>query len=200
MPLNVPDRYGIAACHFATLGDSENQVITFGYQDDTAEPFGETPAQNAAFFRTALVAANRPFLAANMTTSLTFLGVKVTQFAGGLPFLGESMVSVVGTSAGQASPVSVAYLVNKGSSLGGRQGRGRMFVPGGALGVSSWTANGFLTSGARSALQTLWENFLTDTLANDRPMQILHPVLAPTPVTSLTVGPKIGAIRRRLVN
>lgn len=102
-----------------------------------------------------------------------------------------------GSSVGSVASSQVAWLVRKRSSLGGRQGRGRMYLPG--VRESEIGSNGAIASADVTAWDTALLNFLTDLEAAQTPMVILHnDGLTPTPVTSLSMDSTIATQRRRL--
>lgn len=110
---------------------------------------------------------------------------------------------------------AVAYLLTKQSALGGRRGRGRMFVPG--VGESYVNSAGQLTTGKVTSLNTKADDLLSNLTSQDRPMVILHgpstewvlddgkpkrvPVAGPVPeatiVTSLVASSEVATQRRR---
>ncbi len=102
-----------------------------------------------------------------------------------------------GLVAGAGSPSNCAYLIRKNSALGGRRGRGRMYVPG--VAESQVGDDGDLDNSFASDFQDDINNFwLALGLAN-MPMVILHDdATSPTPVTSLVLQAQIATQRRRL--
>jgi len=108
--------------------------------------------------------------------------------------------NVNGEAAGTPSPPQVSYLALKHTALGGRAGRGRMYIPGvpeaqvGGSGVleGTWRAN--LETGLNTVLAEL-------ALAGAEPV-VLHqpgsPLLVPTPITSMTVSTRVATQRQRL--
>ncbi len=92
----------------------------------------------------------------------------------------------------------VSLLVKKVTAGGGRQQRGRMFLP--MVAESQTDAGGVLTGGTRAAFQAAVEAFRLDLVARNVPMVLLHnqPEIIPTPVTGLVVDLKVATQRRRL--
>jgi hypothetical protein len=113
-----------------------------------------------------------------------------------------------GSETGAMPPPSVSLLVKKSTNLGGRQGRGRCFIP--------WVVQeagvndiGNLDGGTLSARQadaTAWFEDLEDNgvTAENTPVYLLHdeplvgPAPAPTIVVGLTVDQLVANQRRRL--
>lgn len=121
-----------------------------------------------------------------------------------------SVAPLNGTSTDVKLPQNCALMVRKQTALGGRQGRGRIFLPG-WLNESGVNDVGIIENNIRQIYQTTMDDFLADLAAPDpvsgaeTPMVILHGptttsnvVRAPTPVTSLTVDGRISTQRRRL--
>lgn len=200
MPLNIPDRHGIAVIHFQVTGDSQDLLITCGYEDVSGEPDGNSPSVNAAAWRALFTATGRPFAPANMPVGISVTKVTTTQYTDGAPFIGESVGTTAGAVVAQPLPLNVSYIVNKTTTLGGRQGRGRMLVPGPTIGATSVTGNGFWVPAARSAQQTIWNSMLPAMFLSDLRPRLFHPVLAPSEITAFDIGQKLGTIRRRLNN
>lgn len=199
MALNIPDGFGIAAFHFSVVGDSEDLICTFGFFDGS---LGVKPLNDIAHdvFDSFTLSNDHPWYDEGMVDQLSVTKCVINRYDDGLPSVGEWAETITGTAGTQPFPINVAILLRKGTALGGRPGRGRMFVPGPMYGAQSASANGHLIPGAIAALNPQYALALDTLETNDVPMVLLHPVLAPTMVTSLTVGPKLGTIRRRLHN
>lgn len=102
-----------------------------------------------------------------------------------------------GSTTGPVASSQVSWLVRKRSSLGGRQGRGRMFLPG--VRESEIGSDGAVSSADVLAWNLALLDFQTLLDGNGTPMVILHSdSLTPTPVTSLTLDSTIATQRRRL--
>ena len=121
---------------------------------------------------------------------------------------GPSAVAAVGTAAGsgggEAYNPGTAILVSKFTALGGRRGRGRMYLP--PLTESGITEGGKLLAAQVTNLQGYANSFLASLNTGNVPMVLLHrydpdagesPV-APTLVTGLTVQATLATQRGRL--
>jgi hypothetical protein len=104
-----------------------------------------------------------------------------------------------GTLAYPGTSAAVACLVQKRTDLGGKAGRGRMFVPGVVEGDVD--ASGVYLPANLAPIQTGANTFLTRLLTNDTRMVVLHqpgsPLTSPTVVESLQVQPVVATQRRR---
>lgn len=121
-----------------------------------------------------------------------------------------------GTDAPPTCTPQVAYLLTKRTSVGGRRGRGRMYLPG--VKESNVDGGGNLSGGALAALQVEATELVTLLAAADLPMVLEHgpetvwvlvdgqprrqPVPGPIPdpdtVNSLTASSLAATQRRRL--
>lgn len=102
-----------------------------------------------------------------------------------------------GLNSGEGEAPSVSVLVRKTTSVGGRTGRGRMYLPG--VMDSQVNTNGTLPFATVSALQANADDFYAALVALELPMVLLHSaVSSPTPVNSLEVDGRAATQRRRL--
>lgn len=112
----------------------------------------------------------------------------------------EIGVSRPGTSSAQTVPPNVAALLQKSTSLGGRRGRGRSFLPG--IPEGQVQASGVLDGGFKDDLDDSLAVLLGDLLLGDIPMVLLHDdstgLLAPNQVTAMVCSSTVATQRRRL--
>lgn len=123
----------------------------------------------------------------------------------------ETLVPPVrGTNVSNSLPQNCALLVRKQTSLGGRAGRGRLFMPG-VLQEAEVSDMGIVSTALKAALQANANAALTGLATADpvtgatSPMVLLHGpnsvtglTPAPTPVDALVVDSVIATQRRRL--
>ncbi len=99
-------------------------------------------------------------------------------------------------------PNNTAILVQKRTSRGGRKGRGRMYLPPASLHEPNVGATGDITGVTLTAHQTWADEVLAAMDLASQPMVLLHSeeagAIAPDPVTSLSVQPKVATQRTRL--
>lgn len=128
----------------------------------------------------------------------------------------SSASSNTGTGSGSAAPPNVCFLAQKNTALGGRRGRGRLYMPG--VNEAGIDPNGALVGANLSQFQTDLNDFLAALDAAGLPMVLLHgpatewvlvdgqprrvpvagSVPVPTPVSSLTASSVCATQRRRL--
>lgn len=193
MALVIPVGFAQVAYRFTLAGDPEEMITTVGIDLDgiAGLPSGAATAAMDAFAE--------GYSGAAWSTAWTVRGCTVyIGQDGGPPVIVEHVSDIVGVTTMATPPQNCAVLVRKQTGLGGRSGRGRMFIPPFALNEGNVTANGMLDPDFRSDTQT----------AVDAWMGELNPVLlhdsatpgspAPTPITSFVVDPRIATQRRRL--
>lgn len=142
--------------------------------------------------------------AASISSSCTLVAVDVVEGQdGGDPITTTVDINESGTDGDFPLPPNTALLVKKSTTLGGRAGRGRMFIPGFAM-FGSLDAAGVLGGAYRTALQgqiTDWyDSLLEDTPGPALPPVLFHATSSPVPseITALTVDAKVATQRRRL--
>lgn len=158
--------------------------------------FGGDPEALAKAFETWILASG---LYVNVASDISMTSVLVKY---GPNSTGPSFLEPANEpgSGGTGSSTQVAFLIHKATSLGGRAGRGRFFLPG--VPESNVNSNGLLTSGTATAVNADLDSFLTE-LTNDGLIPVvLHaegsPITTPTAITSLTCDAKVATQRRRL--
>lgn len=105
----------------------------------------------------------------------------------------------VGTGGGVSASPQNAWLVHKVTTLGGRAGRGRMYIPG--VQESEVDPSGAMSSGFVSGAQTAVDGFLSDLGTALLIPVVLHgagsPLTTPTTIIGLTVDSHVATQRRR---
>jgi len=114
--------------------------------------------------------------------------------------------TVTGTASGETPPVNTAILMQKRSAEGGRENRGRMYLPPARLTEGDISKLGVIESTALASLNSSANNWLSDVeaISTDPDPQtnlvILHsdPDSLPTIITDLEVASVVATQRRRL--
>jgi len=155
-----------------------------------------TPETLAKAFEIWLLDANL-YAQLGSDVTMTAVLVKFGPNATGPSFL--EAANEPGTGGTGSSP-NVAFLTHKATSLGGRAGRGRAFLP--AVPESSVNSNGLLTSGVATAVSNSLQSILDSMTADSVVPVVLHsegsPITEPTAVTAWTCDAKAATQRRRL--
>lgn len=130
--------------------------------------------------------------------TLTNTRVKIGPNASGL-FADFASSDNGGLSIAQQPP-QVAILVNKVTGVGGRPGRGRMYIPGAS--DTDVDADGSLQTPYLAAWQSALDDLRTDLIAADLEPSLLHGDSSPAPtpyaITQLQVAGLVATQRRRL--
>lgn len=195
MPLVIPTGFMQLVYSWNLTGDPEPMVCTMGY--DVSAGTGDMNAfldARRTAYTTAWGAAGRlnVYALAKLTA---YVGMGGTS-----PVVYEKTYAEVGTMVGHPPPSNCAVLVRKNTALGGRRGRGRMYLPPFMLAEGSVDPNGNLDS---AFVTGNTQNCTTAFVTNMNPV-LFHnsdgvtPAPAPTPITSVAVQSKIATQRRRM--
>lgn len=107
--------------------------------------------------------------------------------------------TAVGGNSGQSSPPQSTLLAQKVTEMGGRAGRGRLFIPG--VVDAGILAGGSLNPDTVTVFQTELNDLYALLTAGDFTPVLLHsvgsPITTPTPITSLQVQSQSASQRRR---
>lgn len=196
MSLVIPPNFSQAVFRWSLTGDAEVMVNTLGLDTTDVTLWQEMVDALADNTRTALPVTV-------ILLGYSFLGVTLYRGQdGGPPVVYESPAVVhSGTNAGPALPPNCAFLLRKRTSLGGRKGRGRMFIPAGVgVGEDSVPATGVMAEAQRAALETRYNNWIT--LLGPEPV-LFHDSespgsTTPTPINTFTLEARLATVRRRL--
>ena len=211
MALLIPPGFAQVSIYMALTGDPDPMICTIGI--DISDAAGDFQAcakvVEYAWANTGTLPGPRTEQAPDYTTTVIKLAVGQD---GGPPIIVEEPVNVAGTGSAGTMPQNCAVLVRKNTNLGGREGRGRMYVPG--LRETDVSPAGAITGAVVTAWQTKFNNFFNNlvnpppgtgvTSDPSCPPVILHTVPQlgltppPTPIVGFTVDPVIATQRRRL--
>ena len=187
----VPTGFGAVTVPMKHSGLSRSAAVTFGI--DLSSHVGDADdAANAV--QAALVTDFNTRIDSEVT-----IGPVVVQANFGLGTIpGTASSSDSGDLSIDSVTPNTAVLVRKNTALGGREGRGRFFLPW-AIDKTDVNESGGLDPTQASNIQAALNDLLGELFAQDVPMVLLHnSVTVPTPVTSLTVDLLVGSQRRRL--
>lgn len=188
----IPVDYAQANMRFGGTGVPSGAEVTFGLNVSAGSP---TPATVAAD----LIANWMATIATVIPSSVVLESCLVKFGPNDLGPSAEVSGGGPGTGGGAQTSIAVAVLVSKITAIGGRPGRGRMYIPG--VQESEVAPDGTLSGAFVAGLQSEVDAFLADMVSNAIPMVLLHgetsPVTTPTPVTSLQVASIVATQRRR---
>lgn len=104
-----------------------------------------------------------------------------------------------GTGGGTPASSAVSILVQKLTALGGRPGRGRLYLPG--VQESEVDEAGNLSGAFVDGLQDQFDDFFAELVSSGMPPVLLHsetsPIATPTDVTGFAVQTVVATQRRR---
>jgi len=211
MALFIPPGFSQAQLLFEFSEEPQPAMTTVGL--GTAL-FNGTEAGQAQKLKDSWVA----HMLARQSNVLRFKGVTVrVGQAGGEPTIHTVVANSLGTNVAAMVPRNSAALVQKGTALGGRKHRGRMYLPG-MVEEAQTDQAGNMTATHRQAIQTAFDTFRSASTDTGLTFVVLHsdeqitgynpntgkPVYGPvtppppTPITSFVVATKVGTQRRRL--
>ena len=108
--------------------------------------------------------------------------------------------NIPGTGVDDPCPPNVTLLIRKNTALGGRAGRGRLYLPG--VPEGSVSQAGVVDAATVTDTTTRFNNFLTACIADGNIPVLLHglsgPILVPTEITSFACQAIAATQRRRL--
>lgn len=106
---------------------------------------------------------------------------------------------VTGSGSANLCPPNTTFLVKKFTLLGGRKGRGRMFIP--FVGESLVDNSGVLTSGTAGAINDALDDLITavDAVIGGTPHLLHSDATDPTEITGFACAASVATQRRRLV-
>lgn len=202
MALIIPPGYLQAVYVMSFAGDSEPMVTTCGHEIDTASGATGAEAPSDLFNAFALT------LLAQCTSDVTLqaVDVYVGQDGPGTVVYSSDNTPVTGSGTADSLPPNSAILIRKRTDLGGRRGRGRMYIPG--VMRSQVDDNGKVNPAQvdnwNNAGLAFMDKLTTAVGARYYPPVVLHrsegigtePV--PTPIVSFVCDSVIATQRRRL--
>jgi len=189
----IPSGYGEATLEIRG-GPSDPINIVFGYE------FGiinQTPNENAQNCYESFFGGSNIW--SRMVGPLVGTKCTVNENHSGTTLTGEyALTTPTGSPGLLALPPNNAVLIRKVTSQGGRQGTGRMYVPGQI--ETEVDSLGLIGAASLANVQAGATGMHGDLEANAIPMYLLHAVAGPSPVlvTALSVQPLIATQRRRI--
>jgi len=186
----IPAGFGEATFVFIGPALPTGAVCSLGFADVT----DNGPQQAADDIATQFTADVLPLLGDDVTLQkvIAKLGPNDTGPAA------EAVVNEPGSESASIATPNVCYLIRKTTALGGREQRGRMFLPGVVEGQVG--SDGAVDGLTVSAFESAFESFLTGLLGAGYPAVLLHndPGTGPTEITSMYCDSRAATQRRRL--
>lgn len=189
----IPSGYAQVNYRYQSQAVPNGAEVTLGLDVSQATLEGDALAS-------ALFDAWGEVMANGFTTSTTVVecSVKMGPNSTGPTYVDSGSIS--GTGSGDAVSPNVSVLVNKLTGIGGRQGRGRMFLPG--LAESEANVGGVISPTTRGDIENNLASFVTELNALGVAPALLRspdsPISAPAPIIGFTVQSVLATQRRRL--
>lgn len=195
----IPPGYVYEAVQFTHVGLGHICIMTFGWEIETP-PFTQAAAN-------ALLLDHQDELKVLWDSEVTIGPAHYVVGNDGPPNVYDAAGVVVGTNtSAESCPPNVCEIVRKRTGLGGREFRGRGYMP--FVREPNVDQAGNLTAGVVSSHSATWDQFRVGAIANGTAnvaeMVLLHSATQaggppdPTIITSLAVAPRVGTQRRRL--
>lgn len=146
-----------AVCHLSYLGEEATNTWHF-----RVPPLGSFPAaaglintELETFYDAAIVAPNRGIGSLRSGSSvldrITFYDLRTVPYPVPLVFVHNT----AGTNGNATLPLSVAMVISLRTSVAGRSGRGRIYIPHIAVNIMSGTTGNFVTANVTLAMNSL---------------------------------------------
>jgi hypothetical protein len=201
--LNLPAGFALVTYVWTGSAVPTGAVSTFGIAVPAGETNPNTTATGIGSDTTTLGTGWFPSGNA-WPTSLTLARVVVKFGPLDTGPTGEATINVTGGAAGDAYAPNAALMVTKSTALGGRRGKGRMFLP--PLTENGIQAFGVIDPAQVATIQGRLNTWRDALVADGRVPHLLHrhdPALGqtpvpPTPITTFTLQGTVFTQRRRL--
>nr|CRY96805.1 hypothetical protein [uncultured prokaryote] len=195
MGVQVPIGEAQCAIEFQCAGRPDVAVTTIGVR-----PSGGLTAPEIADAVYTAVVSSGIWGITDVSNQWTFNGVRAALQTSAGFITGEELEAEVGEGSWGPPPPQCAVLVQKRTGFGGRQNRGRMFVPPFHLNESTdVSAAGEINGTRRDELETIFDDFVSDLGTANVPAVLFHEDgSASTVITSLTVLSRLATQRSRI--
>lgn len=206
--MTIPVGFGQATLTWTGAPVPRGAATVFGFQN--------TLDLSAASCAETIQLLTDAFLMPAMDSGITLENVRVKLGPDDTGAVADSGQGAGGGLVQLSAPPNVSWLITKSSNLGGKRGRGRLYLPG--VGEVAVGEGGTIDNADVLAMQTAVGNWLDELTAADMPMVILHgpptewqlidgqprrvpiagAIPVPSPVTALAVSSTVATQRRRV--
>jgi len=186
----IPTGYGQLNFYFTGVAAPRGAQVTIGFEN-----VGDESAEAAA----TLFGGNwETLILVHQSSQITLDHVKCKLGPNATGSEGLFTSGEVGGDTGEHSmPAQAAMLVTKQTGLGGRKGRGRLFIPG--FGEANTDGGGTWNAALLAALQPDLNDWVDAASTGNCPLVLLHnDSTTPTLINSLTAQPLMATQRRRI--
>ena len=197
MTLVIPEGFGNATFEFTCSEALGTFSTSIGFIPDGL--FVGTEQDMCDAIADAFTATGRPFHADAILVHWSCARLNCVVTTGGEPVLATTELGIGGTSAHDGLVVNASMLVKKLTSLGGRKGRGRMYLPPAFFGEEQTDMGGLIDPTTRSNIQGFYDSARASLGSAEIIPKLLHSdSTTPTTINSFSVESRIATQRRRL--
>lgn len=192
----IPLGYGEITLNYSQAGTTRPAQITFGTSlSGVPDPVAYLSAVIADMKTGAGL-----LTATSFDEGLTAVNARLTYTVLSGPIVIDESINLTGTRVSAAMPPNVAVLGRRVTNRGGRQGRGRIYLPSGYLGEADVNEGGYIGATRLAQLQTMLTDAMNAVNTGSGELVLLHSVMGDIPdqITALTVQPQVATMRRRL--
>lgn len=185
----IPVTYAQVSHFFTGVGAPTGAAVTYGVDVSTVTDLSAVLTAVKNIWDAEIM----PFVSDSVTHSETLVkfGPNDTGASGTI-----ASGAVGGDASDQGSP-AVAFLIQKRTVLGGREGRGRIYLPG--VPEAAIDPDGSIDGGKVTQLQTAFDDFQAALATATIDAYLLHnSATLPTPITAWNVAATAATQRRRL--
>jgi len=199
MGVVVPVGFAQVSMQFFLTGDAEAMVATVGVDCGTED----NPTTIADEVWTNLTSSGTAYAASSMSDLYTVGPFVASIMTPTGPQIGTGIFSITGENdAVTPPPNNVSWLIQKRTARGGREGRGRMYIPPAELHDGNIDAVGDIFTTIHVRMQACMTGLLLAQDSDGHPLVLLHSEatgpLPPDPITALAAQGKVATQRTRL--
>jgi len=195
MGVIIPEGFGIIKWRWSIVATGEEVISTYGYLNG-----GGTVQEDAdQAFLDGVASGDGPLDIDKIAVQYNRVGVEATLMTSTGPVSAEHVSVVQGSAGGTPLTINTCILAKKITARGGRNGRGRFYLPGGFCPEANVDEIGQIQTSNHAALQGMMSAWLTEANSNSVPPYLLHSdATAPDALTSIVVERIVATQRRRL--
>lgn len=192
----IPLGYGEITINYSQAGTTRPAQITFG----TSLEGVASPSAYLSGVLSAMKGTNGLLDDDVFDATLTAVNARLTYTVLSGPIVIDEAINITGVRAGASMPPNVAALGRRVTNRGGRQGRGRIYLPSGYLSETDVNEGGYLTPGRISQIQTILTSARAAVNTLSGTLVLLHSVEGDNPdeIDALVAQPQVATMRRRL--
>ncbi len=189
--MNIPPGFAQVNLNFNGTAAPRGAQVTFGVDNSSLD-------SGPAFIATTMLTQWASHMLAQQSSNITLASCRVKLGPNDTGLDAVVSLGTAGSVSAESVEPQVALLVSKVTASGGRQNRGRLFIPG--IPDVVFGSNGQVVGSALTAYPPILTDWLADIDTAGFPMVILHNSVeaTPTPVVDLAMQLTCASQRRRI--